>query len=99
MAASKQIETNFGYCEIGHDKGFFSSNERKWITHIKKLAKEHPNECVIIKNPEQNNGFICAKMPTSWLYVRPPKTREMTEEQRMAAAERLRQAREAKKGD
>lgn len=96
-AANREVETSFGYCELG--KGFFSSNERRWITHIRKLSEKHPDECVILKEPETNGGHIYAKMPTSWLYVRPPVKREMTEEQRVLAAERLRKAREANKDD
>ena len=98
MAARNEIETSFNYCEKGSDKGFFSSNEQKWIGHIKRLAEKNP-ECVILAEPNINNGFIYARMPTSWLKVSPPKKVVMTEEQRIAVAERLRKARESNKYD
>lgn len=97
--ASSLVETSFGYCEIGDDKGYFSTNERRWVNRIQRLSEEHPNECVILKTPETNHGFIYARMPTSWLKVSPPKKVVMTEEQRIAAAKRLRKARESNKDD
>lgn len=97
--ANSLVETSFGYCEVGDDKGFFSSNERKWVNHMRKLAANYPNKCKIIEQPEDNDGYIYCKLPTSWLYVRPPVKREMTKEQRVLAAERLRKAREANKDD
>lgn len=92
--AHRDIETNFGYCES--DKAFFTSNERKWINRMRMLAAKHPEECKIIEQPESNDGYIYCKLPTSWLYIRPPKKHVMTEEQKLAGAERLRKAREAK---
>lgn len=92
------IETCFNYCE---DDGiaYMSSNERKWINKLRKYASERPSECTILEQPETNHGFIYAKVPQSWLYVRPPVKRELTEEQRLAGAERLRKLRESKQGD
>lgn len=98
MAARNEIETSFNYCEKGSDKGFFSSNEQKWIGRIKRLAEKNP-ECVILAEPKGNHGFIYARIPTSWLKVSPPKKVVMTEEQRIAAAERLRKVRESNKDD
>lgn len=90
------VETTFNYCEVGDDKGYFCSKERRWINRMRMLAANHPEECKIIKQPENNDGYIYCKLPTSWLYVRPPKKHVMTEEQKLAGAERLRKAREAK---
>ena len=93
--AKREIETCFNYC-TDDNVGWFSSNEKRWINKIRKYAHERPDQCIIIKEPEVNNGFIYAKLPQSWLYVRPPKKHVMTEEQKLAGAERLRKAREAK---
>lgn len=87
MAARSEIETCFSYCEIGDGRGYFSSNEKRWVNHVRKLAYEHPDKCEIIKEPQDNGGFIYAKMPTSWLKVSP--RRAVSEEQRQAAAERF----------
>lgn len=88
MAARNEIETCFNYCEKGDDKGSFASNEQRWITHIRKLAEKHPDKCIILKQPEENGGFIYARMPTSWLKIRP--NRDISDEQRQAMSERFR---------
>lgn len=87
MAALINVETSFNYCEKGDDRGFFSSNEQRWITHIKRLAEKYPDKCIILQTPEKNGGFIYAKMPTEWLKISPK--REVSEEQRQKAAERF----------
>lgn len=81
-------ETSWNYIS---DDGiaYFSSSERKWITKIRKLAEANPNEVKIVREPEDNGGTIYAQVPATWLYVRKPKQVNMTEEQRAAAAERL----------
>ncbi len=90
------METCFNYCDP--NKGFFSSDERKWITRIKKLIKEYPNEIRVIAMPETNDGCIYVQLPTEWLKIQPKREgRKMTEEQRAAATERLAIAREKKK--
>ena len=85
-------ETSWNYIS---DDGiaYFSSSERKWITKIRKLAEANPNEVKIMREPEDNGGTIYAQVPATWLYVRKPKQVNMTEEQRAAAAERLKNAR------
>lgn len=65
------METCFNWCEQGYC--WMSSDERRWINAIHKLAKQRPDECVILKEPELNGGFIYAKFPQKWVRVRPPK--------------------------
>ena len=71
----------------------FSSDEPKWKNRIEALAKEYPDECVIKVRPENNDGCINADLPAAWLKIKPPRKVNMTEEQRMAAAERMRKIR------
>ena len=52
-----------------------------------KLAKEHPNEVNIIS--ENEDGSIFAHIPISYVKISPP--RKMSDEQKKAAGERLRQ--------
>ena len=82
------METAIGYLDdrVMH----VSTDENKWKTRIEAWAKQYPEECVITVRPEKNDGCMCAKMPASWLRMRPPKKVNMTEEQRMAAAARMR---------
>lgn len=72
---------------------FVSSDERKTINRIEKLKSQHPDSVIILNSPESNDGCLYAKLPASWIKITPPRTSNMTEEQRRAAAERLRAAR------
>ena len=85
-------ETSFDY--LGADThATFCSSETKYINKILKLKESYPDDVTIQAYPEKNHGMIVALIPKSWLKVAPPRKREMTEEQRAAAAERLSAAR------
>lgn len=86
------METCFNYTEKEH--GYFSSDERKFITRVRRLAEKHPDKVRIIKQPEENDGCIYCELPTEWFSVRPPVKRNLTDEQRRDLADRLRSARE-----
>lgn len=63
------METCFNYTD---KEMFVSSDERKIINKIHWIAKEYADEITIIKEPEDNDGCIYAKMPASWLKIKPP---------------------------
>ena len=88
------METCINYCEPGF--AFMSTDERKWINAIRKLAEQKPDDCIIIKQPEQNEGFIYAKFPQKWVRVRPPKEIVMTDEKREILRKNLQEIRESK---
>lgn len=73
-----------------------STDEAKWKRRIEEWAQAYPDLCQIMTRPENNDGCMVAKMPASWLRMRPPIKRNMTEEQIKSASERMRKAREAK---
>ena len=81
------METCIEYCEPGY--AYISSDEKRWITCITKLAKERPDECIIMYPPETNHGIIYAKFPQKWVRVRPPKQVVMSDEDRANLAQRL----------
>ena len=85
------METCIEYCEPGW--AWMSTDERRWINKLRKLAHERPDECIILKQPEENDGFIYAKFPQKWVRVNPPKVVNMTEEERAARAAALLAAR------
>ena len=58
----------------------------KFVTKIKKLAEQYPDEVKIVKENKDNS--IVAHVPTS--YVKISRPREYTEEQKAAMAKRLR---------
>lgn len=82
-------ETAVGYLNVD-SYATFSSSEQKWINKILKLQEARPNDVQIEYLPENNNGMILARIPKSWLKVSPPRQVNYTEEQRAAAAERMR---------
>lgn len=75
-----------------------SSSELKQINKIRKLHEAHPEEVEIVVAPDDNHGVIVARMPKSYIKISPPRKVNYTEEQRAAAAERMKAARD-KKGD
>ena len=88
------METCINYCEPGY--AFMSTDERKWINAIRKLAEQKPDDCIIMKQPEQNGGFIYAKFPQKWVRVRPTREIVMTDEKREILRKNLQEIREMK---
>ena len=85
------METCFNYCE--KDKAFFSSDEKKWINRIRRLAKKYPDKVFILKQPEDNDGCIYARLPPSALQIRIQEC-TLSPEQIEAAGKRLKEARQ-----
>lgn len=70
------------------------SDDFATIRHIKKLQSEYSNDVVVVAEDESS---IVVHVPVSWFREPKPKAkREMTEEQRLAAAERLAKGRSLK---
>ena len=86
------METCFNYCDKEH--GYFSSDERRYITKIHKLAEKYPEQVRIIAEPENNDGCIYAELPTSWLKIQPPRKLDLTDEQREELSVRMAKMRE-----
>lgn len=66
---------------------------QKWINKIKKLHDKHPEDVEILA--ENNDGSIYAKMPIKYLKISAPKM--VSEEQRQAASERLKNSKNKNK--
>ena len=77
-------------CSYTDDWAWFSSDERKWVTKIRKLAEQYPDKVIIKRQPEDNDGCIYAKVPASWLKIQPKYTRNYSDEQRAIYAEMAR---------
>lgn len=82
------MDTSFSYTD--RNEGAFSSDERCWINKIRKLKEEYPDKVIIEREPEKNNGCICAKLPPSWMKFAPPRKLKLTEEQKQVLSERMR---------
>lgn len=73
--------------------------ERKYIKQLKSLAKVHPDEVRIVA--ENSNGSICVRLPKRYCHCsfgEGRAKREMTEEQKAIARERMERARIARFG-
>ena len=86
------METCFNYTE--RENGYFSSDERRFITKVRRLKEKYPEQVRIIAEPEENDGCIYCEMPTAWFTIRVPKKMNFTDEQKQAMAERLMRLRE-----
>lgn len=70
------------------------SDDFATIRHMKKLQAENPADVVVVNEDEDS---MLIHVPVSWFREPKPKAkREMTEEQRLAAAERLANVRSLK---
>lgn len=81
------METNYGY--VDKENGYFSSDERKWITKVRKLKEKFPDQVQILAEPESNDGCIYCRLPASWLKIVPKKV--LTDKQREKLSERMKQ--------
>lgn len=82
------METCFNYCSKEH--GFFSSDERRFITKVRRLKEKYPEQVRIIAEPETNDGCIYCELPVEWFTIRVPKQMHYTDEQKQVLAERMR---------
>ena len=85
-------ETCFEYLDVDNI-ATVGSSERRWINKIIRLHEQRPDEVKIVRMPEDNDGYILAHVPKSWVKLSPPKQVNLTDEQRAARAERLKNSR------
>lgn len=78
----------------GDDEIELTLTQKKYITKVKKLAAELDPPLTYIENKD---GSVYCRLPLRYLKITKPPTRELTEEQRQAAADRLRRVREGAK--
>ena len=85
-------------CEYLDDKIMrVSTDERRWINKLLKIAKDHPNEVEIICLPEDNGGCLYLKCPANYLKISPPARPKLTDEQRIALSERMKSMQKTKR--
>ena len=81
----------------GDDYCLVYTGERKFINQLLEFQQEYPNE---IQLKDYGDGYLSAHVPYNWFrFIKPPTKRNMTEEQRQAASERMKKAREQKGKD
>lgn len=71
-----------------------STNQYKWINRIKALKSSYPDQVTISAYDDPKlNDTIFATLPIDWLRIKPPKTINLSDQQKHDIAERLRNAR------
>lgn len=80
-------------CNYTSDVMFVSTDEQWLINRIMRFSETHPDEVEVMRYPQDNDGCLYCKLPSNWLKITPPAKRDLTYEQRAAAAERLRNLR------
>lgn len=83
MLTKEEKETYINTTEADKTASIYS-NSTHWIQRMKKLMEQYPDKVKLEYEDANGASFI---FPKSWMKVRPP--REVSEEQRLAAAERL----------
>lgn len=73
----------------GEKIGTFYTAEPKWIKRVVVWAQKYPDDVKIIAH--NKDGSVLAHITTKWLKISPP--RQVSEEVRQAAAERMRKMR------
>lgn len=71
----------------GQDRVTVSFSQAKYINKVKKLAEKHSDVEIVAEN---NDGSITAHLPLSYIKVSPP--RQMSEEQKEQARDRLKKS-------
>jgi hypothetical protein len=70
-------------------------SDRKMINKVKRIAEKHPQDVEILALPENNGGYLYARLPLVCLNLRDPGRRtEKTPEQIEAMRERMNRLRD-----
>ena len=85
------MDTCYNTCEQG--KGWFSSDEKKWINRIRKMKEKFPELVEIRNEPETNDGCIVCVIPSDWMKISPPKSLTMSDERKQQLADNFRRFR------
>lgn len=72
----------------GNDTFTVTAAERSSVAMLRRLKASRPDEVEIVA--ENADGSIMARLPYSWMRIVPKRNVVMSEEQRAAAAERIR---------
>lgn len=65
-----------------------STNEKRIVNQVLRLADERPGDVVIQFMPEKNGGVLVAKVPRSWI-KKPSPPRAVSDEQRARMSEQF----------
>lgn len=72
----------------GSETALVTFSQGRYISQVKALAERFPEDVQILKQPEDNCGYLLARLPVRYIKLRPPM--QMSQEQRDALAKRAR---------
>ena len=81
--------------EQGRNYFAVSTGEISFRNRLTKLAEKYPHDCVVIAH--NDDGSVYYHVPVSWVKIAPPRSVTMTDEQKRAAADRMRNIRNKRK--
>ena len=70
--------------------------DRKLMTKLRHIASKSKDVIIDTEPTVENGGFMLALVPVKFIKISKPKTVNFTEEQKQAAAERMRKIRQNK---
>lgn len=77
-------------------RGYFSTNIKREILRMTNYADARPDEVAILKESETNGGYLVALVPKTWFSVKPPRKRNLSDEQRAIISKRMLEMRNRK---
>lgn len=63
---------------------------------VMRLAEEYPDEVEIRREPDDNGGFLVAKIPVKWVKIAPPRRLELTDERKEELRKQIKVAQNAR---
>lgn len=79
----------------GDDTIAVTFSQLKWVNKIRRLSENEANNITILR--ENPDGSIFARLPISCLRISPKTIRNISEQEKILAAERLREGREKRR--
>lgn len=68
------------------DRAACTLNKTAWVNRAKRLKDANAEDVDLTENAD---GSVFMTVPVSWVKISPPRSRNMTDEQRREASERL----------
>ena len=84
MGLSREEQETYIYLSPAEKEASIYSCDPVWIKKLEKLAAKRPEEFRLVKETEDSVEYVC---PKKWIKITLPPN--MSEEQRAAAAERI----------
>lgn len=71
------------------DKATVTLHGGRLKNRVLRLAEEYPDDVEVKREPDENGGFLVAKIPVKWVKIAPPRRLELTDEQKEELMARL----------